>query len=160
MHQDKFSLEAGTSKQRHVEMNSRRLRAQRLPGACCKPFPPSPQLYPVKSPSVSSRAGNRRSYLLPKQPCSIACLLHGLHLPLLWDPPRGWGCSQAEHTLLPLSTRAASAEMPRKYLSMVQDSTHWPCQEPASFLAREAHRSTCNFPSWAFGDVICCTLIP
>lgn len=93
---------------RHVGMNSRRLGAQRLPGACCKPFPSPPQLYPVKSPSVSSRAGNRRSDLLPKQPCSKACLLRGLHLHLLWDPL--WGCSQAEHTLLALSTRAVSAK--------------------------------------------------
>lgn len=126
-------------------MNSRRMGAQRLPGACCKPFPSPPQLHPVKSPCVSSRAANRRSHLLPEQPCSVACSLCGLHLPLLWDPHWGWGAPKLS-TLSWLS----APELPMQrdaqetFFCGAGLQTRWPSQGPASFLAKEAQRSTCR----------------
>lgn len=134
-------------------MNSRRLRAQRLPGACCKPFPPSPQLYPVKSPSVSSRAGNRRSYLLPKQPCSI-CPSCGI-LPEAGAAPKLSTLSCLSVPELPLQ-RCPGNICPwcRTLLTGHVRGQHlfWPEKLTGVRVS--------NFPCWAFGDVICCTLIP
>ena len=114
-HQDKIKvifLKSWCQQKEAQGMNGRRPGAPRLPGARCMPLPFPPRLQLVKAPSLSSRAGNRCScshlLLLPKQLHSVACLRHGLRLPLLREPCRG--CSRAQHARLALGTEAASAK--------------------------------------------------